>query len=777
MPKAPEASTKPQPFLTAAFVSMRHFLWLFLLTLSFNTHAQLTYTAKDGAITITGYDLNIGDLIIPRTIEGLPVTAIGAWAFKDRVDLTSVTIPDSVSSIGEFAFFQCTGLKAFIADKANPTFSSVDGILFNKLQTTLIQYPIGRVDFSDAIPKSVTTLGDRAFQFCTGLTNVTIPNSVTTIGLAAFLSCTSLTSLTIPDSVTTLGNGAFLSCTSLASVTIPGSVAAIGDYPFGHCTSLEAISVVDTNPFFSGVDGVLFNKLQTTLLQYPIAKAGFSYTIPSSVTTVGNLAFADCSGLASLTIPNSVTTIGPVAFVSCTSLTGVTIPNSVTTIGDGSFAYCTSLASVNIPGSVSVIGDFAFGSCNRLKDISVDETNPSFGSMDGILFNKLKTTLIQYPISKAGFSYDIPNGVTIIGNSAFSGCTGLTNVAIPNSLTTIGESAFYGCSGLATLTIPNTVTTIGDSAFHGCTSFSSVSIPNGVTAIGRYAFYDCRGLKSVIIPNSVTTIGDHAFDFCESLTGVTIPNNVTNIGSFLFYLCTSLTSVTIPNSVTTIGDSAFADCNLLTSLTIPNSVTTIGDSVFADCHRLTGLAIPNSVTTIGDSAFSRCGSLTSLTIPNAVTTIGDHAFYQCFFLTNVTLGSGVTNLGNYAFYQCQNLKAVYFEGNRPTLLAHVFDLSTPTIYYLPGTTGWGAATYAGRPTVLWNPSASTANPTFGVKDGQFGFTITGSNDIQVVVEACDNLAQPVWLPVSTNTLTSGSSPFTDPTSTNHPSRIYRFRSP
>ncbi len=456
--------------------------------------------------------------------------------------------------------------------------------------------------------KSVTSIGDWAFEDCTGLTSVTIPDSVTSIGDWAFEDCTGLTSVTIPDSVKSIGNYAFLSCTGLTSVIIPDSVTSIGSWTFSYCT-----------------------------------------------------------GLTNVMIPDSVTSIGDWAFEDCTGLTSVTIPGSVTSIGDGAFEFCDGLTSITIPDSVTSISEEAFSGCDGLTVISVDKNNKSYTSEDGVLFDKNKTTLITYPGGKKG-SYTIPDSVTSIGNYAFAYCKGLTDITIPGSVTSIGDGAFFNCDGLTSVTIPDSVTSIGSWTFAGCTGLTNVMIPDSVISIGEDAFEGCTGLTSVTIPDSVISIDNHAFDGCTGLTNVTIGKVVTSIGDGAFEFCDELTVISvdknnksytsedgvlfdknkttliaypggkkgtysIPYSVTSIGAFAFSCCTGLTSVTIPDSVTEIGYSAFQYCYGLTNVTIPDSVTSIGDWAFEGCTGLTSVTIPESVTSIGDCAFGGCYDLT------------------------------------------------------------------------------------------------------------------------------------------------
>ena len=381
---------------------------------------------------------------------------------------------------------------------------------------------------------SVTSIGELAFSFCTGLTSVTIPNSVTSIGRSAFRGCSGLTSVTIPNSVTSIGESAFYDCSGLTSVTIPESVTEIGSSAFSYCSGLTSV------------------------------------TIPNSVTTIGTYAFKDCTGLTSVTIPNSVTSIGDIAFFCCTGLTSVTIPNSVTSIGILAFSGCSGLTSIVVDK-----GNVNYDSRNNCNAIIETATNT--------LITGCKKTII-------------PNSVTSIGEYAFGGCSGLTSVTIPNSVTSISYSAFDGCSGLTSVTIPNSVTSIGEAAFSSCRGLTSVTIGMSVTSIGKSAFSLCSGLTSIVVDenNTVFDSRNNCNAIMETATNTLItgcnstiiPNSVTSIGSFAFYGCSGLTSVTIPNSVTSIGEDAFGYCTGLTSVTIGNLVTSIGEYAFYNCSGL-----------------------------------------------------------------------------------------------------------------------------------------------------------------------------------------------
>lgn len=291
---------------------------------------------------------------------------------------------------------------------------------------------------------------------------------VTAIGDSAFAYCLYLTNVTIPDSVTSIGNGAFEGCWILTSVLIPDSIVKIGTNPFSSCNALESISVSVDQPYFATIDGVLFRKADKTLISYPEGKKSSTYSIPQGITNIGDMAFFRCDSLTNVNIPDSVTSIGNSAFSHCESLISVTIPDSVTSIGDSAFFWCSSLTRVTIPDSVAYIGVNPFRWCKSLESIFVSPDNLYFAAIDGVLFHKVNKSLIAYPAGIQVATYIIPQGITSIGNAAFSDCSSLTSVTIPDSVTSIGDYAFSTCNSLTSVTIPDSVTSIGQDAFKDC---------------------------------------------------------------------------------------------------------------------------------------------------------------------------------------------------------------------------------------------------------------------------------------------------------------------
>ena len=543
---------------------------------------DLNVETKQAAVVRIYSSLYQGEIVIPEYVEHkgatYSVTSIGNEAFL-YCSVTSVTIGNSVESIGSGAFKGCSGLT------------------------------------SVTIGNSVESIGERAFDGCSGLTSVHISDIAAWCNIDfvsryysnplyyahhLYLNGEEVKDLVIPNSVTSIGGEAFFGCFGLTSVTIPNSVTSIGEDAFSYCSSLTSVHISDIAAwcnidFFDSYSNPLSNAHHLYLNGEEVK----DLVIPSSVTSIGDLAFYYCSGLTSVTIGNSVTSIGSSAFYWCSGLTSVTIGNSVTSIGKEAFCGCFALTSVTIP-----------------------------------------------------------NSVTSIGDGAFCGCYGLTSVTIPNSVTSIGGEAFFGCFGLTSVTIGNSVESIGVNAFEGCSGLTSVTIGNSVTSIGGAAFAYCSGLTSVTIPNSVTSIGVLAFYRCSGLTSVTIPNSVTSIGSSAFSGCSGLTSVTIPNSVTSIGYQAFEGCHFVTENFVNNSSLSAEENKYwgaalHDYETEDGLLIDST-----NVAFCR-KSANIVTIPNSVTSIGSYAFYGCSGLTSVTIGSSVKSIGEEAFANCSELLDVY----------------------------------------------------------------------------------------------------------------------
>ena len=609
------------------------------------------------------------NLVIPSTVQVgetvYNVKSIGWSAFNGCASLTSVTIPDGVTTIDWSAFYGCSGMQTINIPDGITSIGS--NAFYNCSSLTAI-----------SLPSSVSSINQYAFQNCSNLASINIPNGITSINQSTFGNCDALTSITLPSSVTSIGDNAFNDCNNLASINIPDGVTNIGQYAFCNCPKLSSINIPN------GITGIKTGTFYN-------CDALTTITLPSSVNSIGNEAFWSCDNLASINIPDGVTNIGEQAFSNCQKLSSINIPDGITTIKIYTFSNCDALTSITLPSSVNSIGDYAFYGCNNLASINIPNGVTNIGECAFNSCPKLS-------------SINIPDGITTINNSTFSNCAALTSITLPSSVISIGNSAFENCNNLASINIPNGVTSIGVSAFRYCSSLTSITIPTGVTTIGNYTFYGCSGLTSITIPTGVTTIGSYAFESCSGLTSITIPTGVTNIGSYAFngmtYIyCEDETPSTVGTNIVSNNGIIFVPDNVVDAYR--SAWSSYSDIIVGNANRnftaVTLNALPDVsalAEKVGESnlrgivKLKITGSINSydmmiirnkminlreLDLENANIIANDYQYYQGYSsqdnvfggsflrdtkIMSVVLPTTVTSIGDYAFYQCANLRSV-----------------------------------------------------------------------------------------------------------------------
>ena len=654
------------------------------LSLGYNNAYYNNYSAGKGLF----YDCPLETLYLGRNLSYNTGNYYGYSPFYNIKTLASVTIGNSVTSIGNQAFYNCTGLKT-VYNFSNLTFIKGTG------SNGYVAYYAGKVynapnGFIDGDFTWYENEGGMVLASYLGdATELTLPadyngKSVTSIGSSAFYNCSGLTSIEIPSSVTSIGYEAFSGCTGLTSVEIPGSVTSIGDYAFWYCTGLKEVHISDiaawcgiafasayANPLYYAHNLYLNGELVTDLV------------IPDNVTNIRDYAFYDCTGLTSITIPNSVTSIGGSAFYYCTRLKTVyNFSNLTFSKGSSNNGYIAYYATkvINAPNAV-IDGDFIWCNLNGANTLAC------------YLGEVAELTL---PADYNGENY-------VIGNDAFSGCSGLTSIEIPNSVTSIDYGAFWNCTGLTSITIPNSVTSIDYNAFRGCTGLTSIVIGNSVTSIGNNAFRDCTGLTSIVIGNSVTSIGDYAFYKCTGLTSVEIPNSVTSIGDGAFSGCIVLkfvinySNLTFSKGSTNNGYVAYYANKVINA---PNGYYD-GDYLWAEIDGTKTLAYY-----LGDDA--------ELILPENCEgenyVIGNDAFYNCSGLENLTIPCRVTNIGNYAFNGCTSLKKLCIEDGEEALVLGCNDAGKGLFYDCPL-----EILYVGRTLSYKKDRLSGYSPFYGIE--------------------------------------------------------------
>ena len=571
------------------------------------------------------------------------------------------------------------------------------------------------------LPDGLTKIPFFGFGGCIALTEINIPESVTAIGESAFRSC-SLKEITIPDGVTEIPYHAFGYCYALERVTLGKGITSLGREAFGKSRAIRELTVLAVNPpalyknsfsevfssdiinipvyvtkeslaAYKAADGwkeftnlkaigseftadnlkyeITDKAAKTVTLTGYVTKPEGALTIPAtvtnegteySVTSIGSGAFISCSSLTAVTISDGVTSIGKGAFKMCNGITSVTIPVSVTSIGESAFGNCQALTAVTIPDGVTQIGDYAFNRCSALTAINVAESNSDYCSDGGVLFNKDKTTLIQYPIGKPETSYIIPEGVTSVGGYAFAECKALTAVTIPVSVTSIGINAFFNCKALTAVTIPDGVTNIGSNAFYGCeNAFTSVSIPDGVTEIASYTFAYCYSLKRVTIGKGVTRLGVYAFGFNYEYDEVTVnavvpPALYENSFSKVF----GRSKVVYVPAESLAAYRAADGWKEFTNLKAIGSEFTAGNLKYEITDKAAKTVTLTGYVTKPTGALTIPATVTNEGTEYSVTSIGKKAFYQCNGITEMTVAATVPpTVGTDAFYQVSKTIPVY----------------------------------------------------------------------------------------------------------------------
>ena len=527
------------------------------------------FNGTEATVTNGGENRYSGDIVIPQSVTDndgntYDVTSIGGNAFGYCECLTSITIPESVTSIENYAFQACSGLTAIVVEEGNTKYdsrNSCNAIIETSSNTLIIGCK------NTTIPETVTSIGDYAFYQSLYLTSIIIPESVTCIGDYSFAFCHGLTNITIPKSVKSIGNRAFDACGGLKSIVVEE-----GNPVYDSRNGCNAIIETASNTLILGRPNTTIPESVTSIGNYAFwgSWSLTSITIPESVTSIGEGAFLNCNSLTSITIPESVKSIGNRAFDACGVLNSIAIPESVTSIGRSAFDGTPWFE--NQPDGMIYAGKIAYKyKGNMPENTAIEIKEGTIGIADAAFENSSGLTSIIIPEGVANIgdhtfancdgltSITIPESVTTISDYAFFNCTGLTSITIPNSVMSIGDNTFYGCSGLTFVSIPESVTKIGICTFSNCKGLTSITIPKSVTSIGNYAFDFCTGLTSINIPESVTSIGEHAFYGCTSLTSITIPKSVTTIGEEAFFCCNGLTSIKVDTKTPfEISSEAFA---------------------------------------------------------------------------------------------------------------------------------------------------------------------------------------------------------------------------
>ena len=505
-----------------------------------------------------GKNTTLTSVSIPETVTELKYSA-----FMDCTSLTAVTIPSGLTKSGSLGSGAFSGCSALTTVQFGSGLTSIPEALFEGTGLKTI-----------TLPESVTSIGMWAFADCAKLEQVSFPASLTSIDGCAFENCTALTAVTLPKRLTKLGNEVFANCSALKSVWIPKSLTNINGFGggcFKGCTALTDIT------FETGItkiadyqfDGSPIKSITIPGTVTTIGMSAFSgcanltaIDLPTSVTEIGAYAFEKCTGLTAVTLPKHLRELGSDAFAGSTALKSVFIPLSLQT-ASSPFRKCTALTDVTFEdGRTKLPNTLLEGSGIRQLTVPQTVTKIGYSAFAGCT----QLTAIT-----------LPAGLRELGSEAFKGCTALTGVALPDSLTALSHGAFENCTSLTAVEFPAGITPFSWSSSSGmlrnCTSLRSVKLPKTVSSLGNGFFAGCTALEQIVLPDSVTEIGSNLFNGCTALTDVTLSTNLQAIPENTFYGCVSLQKLVAPYAVTKIGKTAFANCTSLTELTLLRNVT------------------------------------------------------------------------------------------------------------------------------------------------------------------------------------------------------------
>ena len=603
---------------------------------------------EDNAV-ICDYHGEDNQVVVPATIGGRKVVAIGREAFSMNANLEKVTVPEGVTTLEPDAFSRCENLKEATLPS---TLKSIEDVAFADCPNLT----------AIALPAGLESIGSEAFMH-TGLTSVTIPDSVTSMDFRAFIECNKLETVAIGAGLEEIPESCFERCPSLKKVTMGNKVKVIESRAFDSCDKLSDLTLSDSLTTIN--NGAFFRCSEIK-----------SVTLPTTLTAIGREAFAE-SGLTAVNIPDSVKSMDEDVFRGCNDLKSAALSKGMDYVPNGTFVFCGRLQSVTIPSGYKVIGNGAFNDCNELASITIPPTVEEIGD----------TAFIRTAIS----SVKLPDSVKTVGSWAFAYCRNLENVQYTANLTELGCEVFldtpwfnkqkaesnviaindvlvYAKTG-SEFTVPSNIRAIAGLAIAHNPELAKVTIPATVKSIGDNAFEDCQKLKQLDIPKSVEHIGMAPASFCDNFESYNVDKDNKNYASVDGVLfdndkCTliacpaSKTSAAIPASVTTIAGRAFANCSRMTSIALPKTLKSIGTAAFFGCESLTSIALPDSVDSITNNAFENCKSLTSVDIPKSVAYLGAAAFRGCDNLEEVFIPEGVGGMSDEVFANCPKLKSI-----------------------------------------------------------------------------------------------------------------------